>query len=315
MEVTRTVGLVVHPVRPVQESVATIVQWAGEHDVTVLAGEEDFGRIHQPPGVTPVPTEVLASEADALISLGGDGTMLGAMRLVAASPVPVLGVNHGHRGFLVEVDPAHLGSALQAVLDGRFEVEPHSCLKVSGPGSWLAFNDLVLVRRARGAAVVADLTVNEDRYGYYRCDAVVVSTPTGSTAYNYAAGGPVVSPSAAVVTITPVAPLSGISRSVVLGADDAVCLALPSAVPAVELELDGVPRGTLEPEHAVNVKLVPEGGLVVRLDARGHAERNRVKLSLLDLPLRHDQLLDLVPLELRDRDVLGPPEGWESGNG
>src|SRR3954451_21787965 len=146
MEVTRTVGLVVHPVRAVQESVAKIVQWAGEHDVTVLAGEEDFGRIHQPPGVTPVPTEVLASEADALLSLGGDGTMLGAMRLVAARPGPVLGVNHGHRGFLVEVDPARLDDALQARPEGRYEVEPQSCLRLSGTTPGLAVNGLVLAR-------------------------------------------------------------------------------------------------------------------------------------------------------------------------
>ena len=305
----RTIGLVVHPARPVETSVATIVRWAGEHEVAVLVGEDDYGRLGQPAGVRPVPRGVLATTADALLSLGGDGTMLGAMRLVAASPVPVLGVNHGHRGFLIEVAPAHLDAALQAILEGRYELEPHSCLRVSGTSPGLAFNDLVLARRGRGAAVQVDLMVNDDRYGYYRCDAVIVSTPTGSTAYNYAAGGPVVSPSAAVVTVTPVAPISGISRSVVLGADDAVRLELPAGVPAVELELDGVPRGTLEPERGVDVELVAEGGLVVRLDARRHAERNRVKLSLTDLPLRQDQLLDLVPRELRDRGVLGRSSG------
>jgi NAD+ kinase len=304
----QTIGLVLHPSRPVQGSVTTVARWAGEHDVAVLVDEREWGRLEHPAGVAPVPCDVLAAAADALVSLGGDGTMLGAMRLVAARPVPVLGVNHGNRGFLVEVEPSDLDAALQAILDGRYELEPHSCLKVTGSRTGIAFNDVVLTRHARGAAVVADLTVNDHRYGYYRCDAIVVSTPTGSTAYNYAAGGPVVSPSAAVVTVTPVAPMSGISRSAVLGAVDAVRLHVPAAASAVDLELDGVPEGSLEPGHGVDVALIAQGGLVVRLDARRHAERSRVKLSLLDLPLRQDQLLDLVPLELRDRGVFsGPP--------
>jgi NAD+ kinase len=298
--VAKTIGLVVHPTRPVQASVATIAQWAAVHQVSVLLGHPDYERLGRPPGVTPVLPESLATAAEALISLGGDGTILGAMRLVADRPVPVLGVNHGTRGFLVEVDPGHLDAALEAVVESRYELEPQSCLRVSAGRGGVAFNDLVVAQHRRGAAVVVDLTVNGDRYGYYRCDAVVVSTPNGSTAYNYAAGGPVVSPSAAAVTVTPVAPISGISRSVVLGAGDTVRLHV-AEVPTVDLELDGVPWGSLGRGQDVTARLETEGGLVVRLDARRHAERNRVALSLLDLPLRHDQLLDLVPLELRDR--------------
>jgi NAD+ kinase len=296
----QTIGLVVHPSRPVLGSVATIAQWARHHGVALMVAEQDFDRLRRPAGVTPAPPEEVAAAADALVSLGGDGTMLGAMRLVASRPVPVLGVNHGHLGFLIEVDPSQLDDALQALIDGNFEIEPQSCLRVLAAEEGIAFNDLVLCRGERGRAVSVDLTVNGDRYGYYRCDAVVVATPTGSTAYSYAAGGPVVSPSVPAVTVTPVAPISGISRSVVLGAGDAVRLRLPTDVAAASMELDGVPAGSLEPGQGVDVELVPEGGLVVRLDARRHAERNRVKLSLLDLPLRQDQLLDLVPLELRE---------------
>jgi NAD+ kinase len=265
----RTVGLVLHPTKPVGESVATIVAWAGGHGVQVLALDKD----RVPPEVQVVSAEDFVARVDGVIALGGDGTMLGAMRLVVDRPVPVMGVNHGNLGFLVEISPQGLEAALAKLAEGDFTVEQHGCLMATADGRELyAFNDVVLARLGRTGAVSVDLAVNDQQYGYYKCDAVVVSTPNGSTAYNYAAGGPVLSPSAACTVITPVAPMAGVGRAVVLGAGDHVSL---------------------------TARFRPDGGQVVRLAAGAHASRSRVKLSLLDLPLRRDQLLELIPAELR----------------
>jgi NAD+ kinase len=292
------IGLVLHPVKPVDKSLETILAFARGRPCRVLARESDRGRV--PAGVEIVPEERFVREADGVIALGGDGTMLGAMRLFAERPAPVLGVNHGNLGFLVEVSPPELPAALEKMASGDFTVEQYSCLELTTDRTHYAFNDVVLSRPGRGAVSI-DLEVNSLQYGYYRSDAVIVSTPTGSTAYNYAAGGPVLSPSSGAVVITPVAPMSGISRAVVLGAGDHVALALADDSTAAAIDVDGTPAGELPPGDRLTVAVRADAAQVVRFSATAHASRSRVKLSLLDLPLRRDQLLELIPPELRHR--------------
>ncbi|MEV6487813.1 NAD(+)/NADH kinase [Actinoplanes sp. NPDC051633] len=302
----QTVGLVLHPTKPVGDSIARIVEWADGHGAKVLARPADQDRV--PPSVVIVPPDEFVAEVGGLVALGGDGTMLGAMRLVVDRPVPVLGVNHGNLGFLVEVTPSELEAALARLADGDFTVEQHGCLVASSSSTELttrfAFNDVVLARLGRTGAVSVDLTVNDLQYGYYRCDAVVLSTPNGSTAYNYAAGGPVLSPSASCTVITPVAPMAGISRAVVLGAGDRVSLTVSDDSAPVAVDIDGTPAGELARGDEINAGMRVDAAQVVRLSAGAHASRSRVKLSLLDLPLRRDQLLELIPAELRQEAEL-----------
>ena len=296
-----TVGLVLHPSKQVGESVAIIQRWARRGGGQVLVREQDRDRV--PPGVDVVSDDEFHRRVQGVVALGGDGTMLGAMRLVVDRPVPVLGVNHGNLGFLVEVTPSRLEEALAQLARGDFTVEQHGCLVAEAAGAELAtgygFNDVVLARLGRAGALSVDLAVNDLRYGYYRCDAVVLSTPNGSTAYNYAAGGPVLSPSAACTVITPVAPMAGISRAVVLGAGDQVSLTVAPDSAPVAVDVDGTAAGELGPGDVLTARLRVDAAEVVRLDAGAHAGRSRVKLSLLDLPLRRDQLLELIPAELR----------------
>lgn len=295
------VGLVIHPTMAVDRSVDTIVAATRSRGVRVLARESDRDRV--PAGVDIVPEAKFLSDVDGVIALGGDGTMLGAMRLVIERPVPVLGVNHGNLGFLVEVTPAELPSALARLAGGDFTIEPYACLTVDAGavelGTRFGFNDVVLGRPGRAGAVSVDLSVNEQQYGYYRGDAVVVSTPTGSTAYNYAAGGPILSPSSDALVITPVAPLSGISRSVVLGAEDQLSLTVATDSAPIAVDVDGTPAAELRHGDRLTAAMRRKAADVVRLSAADYASRSRVKLSLLDLPLRRDQLVELVPPELR----------------
>src|SRR5690349_6870087 len=179
------IGLVLHPTKLVDRSVDTVLAFMRGRSLRVLARDSDRDRV--PDGVELLPEARFAAEVNAVIALGGDGTMLGALRMTVARPVPVLGVNHGHLGFLVEVTPAELPSALAKVAAGEFTIEHHSCLEVGQLPIRYGFNDLVLSRAGRTGTVSVDLTVNGLRYGYYRGDALIVATPTGSTAYNYAA--------------------------------------------------------------------------------------------------------------------------------
>jgi NAD+ kinase len=287
-------GLVLHPradPRPVVEKLAS---WARSHGKELIVDARDAARV--PDGVEPVSEAQLVDEADAVISLGGDGTLLGALRLVARRPVPVLGVNLGSLGFLVEVEPHELDAALDRLGTGDFTIEEHSAAVLSDGGDEsIAFNDIALASVPGEGAVQASLTVMGRASGRYRCDALVVATPIGSTAYSYAAGGPLVSPMLDAVIICPVAPISGISRPAVVSAAEPVGLALVDGSGRPALQVDGTVRRRMQPGEALEVRLRPQAGLVVRLDPERYQRRTEVKLSLLDLPFLPDEMRDVLP--------------------
>ncbi|WUJ26542.1 NAD(+)/NADH kinase [Micromonospora sp. NBC_00389] len=291
-------GLVLHPTRDVSEVVGIIERWASRHRKTLMVRAEDAHRV--PSSVEPVPAAEVATRADALISIGGDGTMLGALRSAVRDPKPVLGVHLGRLGFLVEVEPPDLPEALSRLLAKDFTVESHACLACDVCGEdVVAFNDIAMVRQPGSGFVTATLAVDGQRYGYYRCDALVVSTPTGSTAYSYAAGGPLVSPAADAVVVTPSAPMAGISRSLVLSPQERIRLELEPKSAAVAVEMDGVIFKDAATEGWVDISYRRDAGRVVRFDPLRHQERNQLKLSLLDLPFLPDQLRELLPDEIR----------------
>src|SRR3954463_13890664 len=287
------IGLVLHPGRDCSPSVGQVLAWTASHGVELVASTDDVTRLGVD-GLVPVPVEELAASCDGIIALGGDGTLLGAMRLVGRRPVPVLGVNFGNLGFLAEVEGAQLDRALSAMAEGGSTVEVRGCLVVRHVGAEsLAFNDAVMARVPGEGLVEATLSVSGRRYGNYRCDALILATPMGSTAYSYAAGGPVVSPGTDGILVTPSAPLNGIAPSVLLGPGEPVSLELPRGRPA--FELDGVLTGRLSPGEVVTVGWRHDAGLLVRTDGPRAADRSRVNLSLLDLPVLPQELLELVP--------------------
>jgi NAD+ kinase len=165
----------------------------------------------------------------------------------------------------------------------------------------VAFNDLALARQPGRGSLAASMAVNGLRYGYYRCDALVVATPSGSSAYSYAAGGPLLSPSVRGIVVTPSAAMSGISRPLVLGDGDRLRLELLDDAGSLAVEVDGNPLRDAIPGDVLDVTVQPDAGLVVRLDPDVHQQRSRVKLSLLDLPLLPEQLRELLPADIRRR--------------
>jgi NAD+ kinase len=287
------IGLVLHPVRDTSEQVRVIQNWAATHQAEVVLSEADRARAVD--GVTVVDEETFVATVDGLISLGGDGTMLGALRATAYAPVPVLGVNMGNLGFLTEIGPDELPQALDRLAADSFTIEPHSCLEVRyrGQEATIAFNDVAISRVPGAGSVHASMAVDGVRYGYFRCDALIVATPTGSTAYSYAAGGPVVSPAAQGMLVTPASPMSGISRPLVLGSAEELRVELLDVAGRPALEVDGDVREHLAPGDVLDVRWRPEAGLVVRFDAAAHQQRQRLKLSLLDLPLLPEELREL----------------------
>ncbi len=286
------IGLVLHPTRDPGGPAETVVAWARRRDTDVLVRREDLHRC--PPGVQPVDHSELAERCEALLSIGGDGTMLGALRLVAGRDVPVLGVNLGKLGFLIEIEPEELESALDRIERDEFTIEPHSALIVRCPGLETAgFNETALSRIPGEGIVHAQLGVGGQRIGRMRGDGVVIATPMGSTAYSYASGGPVVSPGLDAVVVTPVSSMFGVSRPIVVSTGEPIHLTLLPDSGTAALEIDGALIRRLQPGDVVDVSLRPGAGQIVRFDHERHQQRTRVKLSLLDLPYLPDELQEL----------------------
>lgn len=192
----------------------------------------------------------LAREVDLLLVFGGDGTMLGVAREIAGSPTPMLGVNIGGLGFLTGVPSSELAGALKHIWRGEFKFESRALIEVSGNGngkkiSETALNDIVVSRGAVSRLIALDVGVDGELITRYRCDGLIVSSPTGSTAYSLAAGGAVVVPTAEVFVMTPICPHALSNRSIILPLSAKISVKAASPLPATILSADGQLIGEL----------------------------------------------------------------------
>ncbi|HEV7790411.1 MAG TPA: NAD(+)/NADH kinase [Pseudonocardia sp.] len=275
------VGVVLHPRRDNAQAVEAIAAWAKSRSVRVLGLAEELDRLRDL--AEPVDADQLAAGVDLLVSLGGDGTMLRALRMVDGCKVPVLGVNLGKLGFLAEVDVPDLAAALEAIGRGEHLVETRVSVTADvGGQSSTAYNDVVLARRpGQGMAAVA-LWVEGKPFVRYSADAIIVSTPTGSTAYNFSAGGPIVSPRAQGLLVTPVAPHSSFNRSLFLSCSEPLALEVLTGSGVLAVEVDGEVRMDVRPGDIMQLGVDLDGGQVVRFAGSSFYDRARRKLRVTD---------------------------------
>jgi NAD+ kinase len=280
MGMVKTVGLVLHPGRNCDSAMITILKWASERSVTVLGLEGETDRI--PSRAEAVPADELAKRSDLMVSLGGDGTMLRAMRLSTGARPPVLGVNVGKLGFLAEIDPPEVADALCAIDEHRFTVEPRSAVCAEFQGErHIAFNDVDLARiPGLSSSAVVELTVEGHPFVRYAADALIVATPTGSTAYSFSAGGPIVSPMAEGLLVTPAAPHSAYNRALFLNASEHLTLTVLPTSGELAVEADGNVVGHVRPGDVVELATVPGAAQVVRLGRTTFYQRAQRKLRL-----------------------------------
>lgn len=233
---------------------------------------------------------------DVAVSLGGDGTMLRTVELVAPFGVPVIGVNVGHLGYLTEVEPAALGDALDRFFAGAHAIEERMLLAVTvtldgggghravgpapAPGRVLALNEAVVEKTLSGHTVRVDVAIDGVPFTPYAADGLIVATPTGSTAYALSARGPIIAPTHRALLLTPVSPHMLFDRSLILDAGSDVCLTVLSRPGA--LIVDGRFLGELRPGDRVNATAADVDARLVTFHPRNFHQILKAKFGLND---------------------------------
>ena len=225
----------------------------------------------------------LARQVDLLVVFGGDGTMLRVAREIAGSRTPVLGVNVGGLGFLTAVPSRNLPQALKCVWNGQFKFESRVLIQAIGrckgeQVNLTALNDIVIGRGIASRLIELDVSVDGDPLTHYRCDGLIVSSPTGSTAYSLAAGGAVVFPTAKVFALTPICPHTLSNRSLILPLTATLEVKVASSKPATILSVDGQVVRELALGDRITMKRARQTVRLMHLAGSSFCETLRCKL-------------------------------------
>lgn len=280
------VGLVVHRGRPeARELARRAIAWLRDRGHEARVPAEDAAAV----GLEEwsCPEDTLCEQLDLALSLGGDGTMLRTVDLVSAGAVPVLGVNVGHLGYLNECDPTGLESALEKFYAGQYSIEERMTLLVAATiggveqATRIALNEAWLEKSLPGHTVRMAVSIAGVPFTTYAADGIIVSTPTGSTAYNLSVRGPIVSPSLRAMVVKPVAPHQLFDFGLVLADDEEVCIEILDGR-AATLLVDGQPAGELESGDVVTCASNERSARLVRFTEHNFHQILKAKFGLTD---------------------------------
>ncbi|MGH9000577.1 MAG: NAD(+)/NADH kinase [Acidimicrobiia bacterium] len=283
------VGIVTHPHRGVEIAArAARTLGAAGAEVRIPAPDAAMSELAPLAGLVAhtSPAEKFAAGLDFAVSVGGDGTMLRTVDMVGDEGVPVLGVHVGHVGFLNEIEPADLENALGRVLAGDYEISERMVLSVevasAGPasGTWLALNEAVLEKVSSGHLVRLEVSINGKLFSTYSADGIIVATPTGSTAYNFSARGPIVSPRHRCLLLTPVSPHMLFNHPLVLSPDETLDFTVAGQQSAVGLILDGREVGELAEGDRVTCTAGPRPARLITFQPRDFHQVLKAKFGL-----------------------------------
>jgi NAD+ kinase len=277
----RTVGLVAKYEEPkTAEMVDWLVPWLKDKKKIVLVETGMFAQ-----GARACAKTVMAKRADLIVVLGGDGTLLSVARLVVRPSVPILGVNLGGLGFITEVAIDELEAVLERTLSGDFSVEKRMTLGVEVHGKrgkakkFRMLNDAVITKGARSRMIDLETYVGREYLCTYRADGLIISTPTGSTAYSLSAGGPIIYPTLGAILLSPICPHTLTNRPIVVSSKSTIRVTLRSAGNTVFFSPDGQEGVILKDGDVVEVKDYGVPVSLVKVPSRGYFEILRNKLK------------------------------------
>ena len=221
-------------------------------------------------------------DVDFVISIGGDGTLLRAASMVGSKATPIIGVNTGRLGFLADIHPDEIDHAIAEIVDGHYAVEPHAVIMVEADGeiiegSPFALNDIAVLKRDNAAMISVRTCINGEYLVTYQADGLIVSTPTGSTAYGLSNGGPIIVPDADILCLTPVAPHSLNVRPIVINDDSEITLEVESRSHNFLVAIDGRSEKLLESTR-LTIRKAPYTINIVKRDSRSYFSTLREKM-------------------------------------
>lgn len=221
-------------------------------------------------------------DVDFVISIGGDGTFLRAASMVGSKATPIIGVNTGRLGFLADIHPDEIDHAIAEIADGYYAVEPHAVIMVEADGeiiegSPFALNDIAVLKRDNAAMISVRTCINGEYLVTYQADGLIVSTPTGSTAYGLSNGGPIIVPDADILCLTPVAPHSLNVRPIVINDDSEITLEVESRSHNFLVAIDGRSEKLLESTR-LTIRKAPYTINIVKRDSRSYFSTLREKM-------------------------------------
>lgn len=259
----KSVGIVVKPNHDeAWQTACALAEWLQEHNINLIGKPYCETETFEAQGHETSDAEAAKfhSEADLIVVLGGDGTMISTARLVGDGDALVLGINYGSLGYLTEFRIEEMFPALEAIFAGEYEIDRRVMLSVE---HWRAekmiakgrvLNDVVINKAALARIIEIDVSLNDLFVNSFRADGLIVSTPTGSTAYNLSAGGPIVYPSMNAIVVTPICPFTLTNRPIVVPDDALIELILKKENEGVVLTLDGQKGYTLEANDRVQIR-------------------------------------------------------------
>lgn len=276
----RTVGIVAkYQEAKAAQMLRWLVPWLKKRGKTVCV-ENGLARN----GAQSYSKKLMAAKADLIISLGGDGTLLNIAPLVERPEVPILGVNMGGLGFITEVAVDEFESVLSKTLDGDFEVEKRMTLEVQVHGKkrrnhkFRVLNDVVIAKGARSRIIDLETYIGDDYLCTYRADGLIISTPTGSTAYSLAAAGPILEPTLGAVVLSPICPHTLTHRPIVVPSSATIRVTLRSFGDTVILIPDGQQGVRLNNGDKVEARDYGLPVSLIKLPSRSYYEILREKL-------------------------------------
>ena len=251
----KKIGVILRPSTPeLKESYFKLEKIFTSHGMDVTIESVSGGMI----GVMGMEFDLLCQSSDALVTLGGDGTLISVARRSFTHDIPILGVYAGSLGFLADINMDELDEFVSSFIDGNYRVDDRAILeaKFTQNGNEIttyAFNDVVVTRHSVQHMIHVETLVDSKAFNTYYGDGVIVSTPTGSTAYNLSAGGPVLFPLTNVFSLTPICPHSLTQRPVVLPGEFSIEMKTPKDKALVII--DGQDKHELEPNQSIHIKL------------------------------------------------------------
>jgi NAD+ kinase len=237
----KKIGIMVKADNAVGQKADSLEKWLNDK------GVETFRKESQPPHSDHSPKEIIRAPADldCILVLGGDGTFLSAVRWIGDQKIPILGVKFGEVGFLAEIAEDHLQSVAQVILNGTFSTQPRMRLLVrvvrqnQERAVETVLNDVVINKGALARLAHIETCINDRYLTTYRADGLIIATPTGSTAYSLAAGGPVIHPTVPAIVMTPIYPFTLTNRPLIIPDSATVSISLAESSKDIMLTFDG----------------------------------------------------------------------------